>query len=138
MVVDATAALRSYLLEHELVDYYTQGRVYVGTVPQSELPSMPEQCVVIVPAGGAERNRTLRVMEPRVDLFCYGRSHYEAGEVDRSVYTALRAIQRTTVAGVVLHSAGVGGGPRQLTDPQTGWPFVLRTAVVTVAEYEAE
>jgi hypothetical protein len=95
---------------------------------------MPRKCVVIVAAGGLQVTHSDSLVNPRFDIWSYGETPYEAGVLDGMVYDVLQAIERRSIAGVLLHSAGLSGGPLGLRDPDTDWPYKVRSINVTADE----
>lgn len=109
-------------------------RVFGGKLPKGQVESMPQKCVVLRYNGGYEVFRTHREQEPRILIFSYGEDPLEALKVDAAVCDALIAISRLAVGTTLIHSVGYSGGPANRTEPDTGWDFVTRSAIVKAGE----
>lgn len=134
-MTDILVALITFLKADADVDALIDGRVYGEQVPQAEIERQePRKFVVVTDAGGIERNRFLPIAQPRYDVWCYGETYHEAGNVDRAVYSALKALDRQPVGGVLLHNAGLAGGPMPVRDDKTGWPAKWRSITVQADE----
>ena len=133
-MTDIIAAVRSYLLLDAVVPSLVDDRVYAGELPKGETPHMPRKAIVLRYAGGIESNSFVPITRPRIDITSYGETYHEAGTVDRAVYDALKALDRQTVDGVLLHGVALSGGPVMLKDPQTSWPYQWRSITVTADE----
>ncbi len=136
-MTDVIGALVTFLNTGD-VNTLTGGRVYGGDLDEAEVPNMPRAALVVAYAGGGTlgvgANSYLRVGEIRVDLRCYGETPYEADRIHRAAHGLMKHMRRDVVSSVLLHHAVNSGGPLQLRDPKTDWPFVLRTYMVTAAE----
>lgn len=44
------------------------------------------------------------------------------------------AIRRAVASSALLQSAGVAGGPFQIREPDTGWPYVVRSYTILTDE----
>ena len=135
-MTDILAALIVFLKADVDVAGQVGLRIYGGELPRSEVDNMPRKVAVIRYSGGIENNSFVPLARPRVDITSYGATYFEAGEVDRAIYTALKAMDRETVDNALLHGAAMSGGPMMLKDPQAGWPYQWRSVVVTADERE--
>jgi len=131
---DVLAALIVHLKTVVAVTDLVSTRIFGGELPEDEISSMPRKCVVLRYIGGLVEFRTHREQKPRLDIFCYGEDYYEAGRVDGAVADALFAIRRTDVNNTLLYSIGYSSGPRQMKEPDTGWRYVTRSAIVRAGE----
>lgn len=135
-MVDLAKALRSYLLDdgdvHELVD----GRVYVGELPDTEIPEMPRSAVLIALDGGVEAPGPGSTIRVRGHVVCFSDSYANAAEVDRAVYQAFKDLDRVTVEGVLIHGAALAGGASATRTPNEGWPAQTRAVTVTADDRE--
>jgi len=135
MAVDIIAALRKLLLSETGVTDYTT--VIGGAeLPEDEIENMPQQAIVLHGSGGPQEEGTVDIVKPRVDVFCYGKTYVEAGEVDRAVFDVLKHLSRRTINGVLLHSVACGGGPIQAKHAGTGWPIQWRSYQITASDIE--
>ena len=130
-MTDVLAALRTVLLADPDVAALCSTRIFAAELPQAEAVNMPRKCVVIVFAGGFERMATDPIVRPRVDVFSYGATVFEAGQVDRAIYDALKALSRETVGEALIHSVALAGGPIMLRDGDAGWPVMVRSMSVS-------
>jgi len=135
-MTDILAALLVYLETDVNVTAQVGTRIFAGELPRKEIDNMPRKAAVLRYSGGIENNSFVPLARPRVDITSYGATYFEAGEVDRAIYTALKAMDRETVDNVLLHGAALSGGPLMLKDPQAGWPYQWRSAVITADERE--
>lgn len=131
---DVILALKTHLLTVAAVTTLLSTRVWGGEVPPAEIEPMPRKALVMRYVGGLERFRTDREQRPRVDFFSFGEGYFQAGQVDRAVADALIVIKMLDVADTLIYSVAYGGGPRQLKEPDTGWRYVVRSAIVRAGE----
>jgi hypothetical protein len=137
-VTDVLPALRTYLLADDAVAALCSTRVFASELPKAEASSMPRECVVLVGSGGVERFATDTIQRPRVDVYSYGQTFSVARQVDRAVYSALKALMRKRIGEVLIHSVGLSGGPLQLRDGDGDWPVQMRSMTVAADEREIE
>ena len=130
---DVVEALITYLGTVSGVTDLVSTRIWGGDLPESEVTNMPRKNLVIRGSGGPEEMRTARIQRQRVDIFSYGESYYQAGRVDRAVADALLDIARTVANSTLLHSVAYGGH-LFLKIPDSGWEYVMRSALVVVGE----
>ena len=133
-MIDVLAAVRTLLLRDDQVATLCGTRVFAAELPKAEATSMPRECVVIVYSGGFERMATDRRVRPRLDIYSYGGTYHVAGQVDRAVYDALKAVRRETVGEALLHGVALAGGPVMLRDSNAGWPVIVRSMSVSADE----
>lgn len=125
-IMDAVVA---YLKADDGVSALVEDRVYPVELPRDEVGDMPESAVIVRPEGGEIDRGTGPIARPTLTFESTGEKFYQAGQVDQAVYEALKAINRDVVSGKLLHSALPG--PSNLGRAAiTGWPVVIRTAVV--------
>lgn len=117
----------------------------VGTLPgatvgkNAEAAAMPTFAIAVVKVpGGFGAEPTLPLRRPRLDLFCYGASGYEAMRLWRTVQAALEPPSRQgiafTAAGCRVLDITCVSDPAEAVDPQTQWPFVQASYVLTINE----
>lgn len=109
-------------------------RVYGEELSRDEIKNMPRKNVALVSAGGPEKIQTSSTVNRRFDVWCYGETIYDAATLDRAVYDAIKAIENITVVDVLIHSAGISGGPRKYRDPESEWPAMIRSISVNADE----
>lgn len=137
MVPDHIDALVQLLRADPEVAALCDGHVYGGTaIPRAAVRRMPANAVVIAYSGGvgALGVGAQSWGDVRVDARSYGPSEQGAGVVFRAVYTALKGFERKVFADMLLHWARPVGGPLQLRDPDTDWPFILTSWQVLAGE----
>lgn len=130
---DIVEALIDHLLTVTAVTTLVATRIYGGDLDEDEVVNMPRKNVVIAQAGGIEEFRTATISRPRFDIFSYGEGYYQAGQVDRAVADALKAISRTVANSTLLHTAGYGQ-PVRLKHPAAGWEYMLRSVTIIAGE----
>ncbi len=124
-IVDVRAAIITILKADTDTATEVGARVYGDELPREDTDDMPRKAVVISPAGGTPlpyTTATLPLETQRVDVFCYGKTLFEAEEVRRAVYGALRAVEREVSAGVLVHWVRPAGGAMAGRDPDAEWP----------------
>jgi hypothetical protein len=136
MIQDISAAIRKLLLQDPTVDGAVNGRVYVEELPESEHKEMPRACVVLKEAGGLPIMSWEPYLNPRYDVFCFGKDYYEAGEVDRAVTEVLHNMDRKVVNKTLLHTAVIQGA-RFFKTGDTGWPVKHRSLSLIGSTTEA-
>jgi hypothetical protein len=133
---DYVLGLRAFLLGTGDVIALVQERIFAPEVPQGEADDMPRKCAVLRPAGGGilTSNSYMQLGDPRIDIFSYGETPYEADRVHRAVYGALKQMRRNVQGEALLHWAKPSTAGLPLRDPDTEWPYVLSSWQVLVAE----
>lgn len=106
-------------------DLYTlcAGRVWHSSYPQQEDWANDTPGVVFFVTGSGDTNG--QTDDITIDFRCYGgdRTYSAAQAVARALYSRLQTMGGTT-AGGYIHRAFYQSA-QDLTDPDTGWPFVL-------------
>jgi hypothetical protein len=130
---DALVGLKDILLGHAEVSALCEQRVYGGELPQEQAASMPRKAILLRWAGGGgPLYRLLTVW--RVDVYCWGETPYEASVLHRTVHACLKHVSHGLVANVMVYSIEESGGPLQLREPDTLWPAVVQSWVITFAD----
>lgn len=127
-------ALITHLKTVSAITDLTGQRIFGGELPEDEIADMPQAVVVLRYAGGFDVFRTHREQQPRLNIWCYGDGFKQAGQVDGAVADALIAIRRLEVGNTLIYAVGYSGGPRQLKEPDAGWPYTVRSAIVKAGE----
>jgi len=135
-MTDVVLSVLTFLKNTGTVMLLAGGRIYGDELPVAQVSSMPRKCVVIMEAGGIERNDYLPINQPRLDIYCYGETYYEAGRLDRAVAYALKHLKRLTISNSLIHGVALGTGARSLRDPDTGWRLKMRSITVSIDERE--
>lgn len=106
-------------------------RVFGVELPPDEHEHMPRRCVVVRGSGGGllPTAHWMPTGDQRVDVRGYGATPYEAAETEQQVATVLHG-WRTGSVDVAGQPVRVlwfrhSGGPNQLRDADTDWPYVL-------------
>lgn len=143
MSADILAAVRQMLLDDIGISDLVSDRIYGGSLPRSEVASMPRKNIVLsrggsVPSAGTASH--IKVQRMRLDIRCYGEDGYEAGVVHRAVESFMKAITPQTVDltdhRVLVHNAIESVGGVDLVDPDTDWPSVVCVWGVHASEVE--
>jgi hypothetical protein len=137
-MIDVLAALRTVLLADDGVAALCGTRVWAAELPKAEVTNMPRANVVLAHAGGFERMATDPRVRPRVDVYSYGETFFSAGQLDRAVYDALKALRRRKVGEALIHGVALAGGPIQLRDSDAGWPVLVTSVSVATDERAIE
>ena len=132
---DILDALITYFKGVSGVSTLVSTRVYGADLPDDEIENMPRQTAVLKYAGGPESVRSHNVQRVRVDVLSYGDGFKQAVAVDHAIADAAHDLSREEPSGssTLIHSVGYGG-PIQLREPETGWPYVVRTLLVIADE----
>lgn len=100
-----------------------------GKVEDRIAQAMPRPCLVVQRAGGgslgpgARSYLDWRVL--RLNVFSYGTTPYDADLLDAKVYDFLTNMEQQVEGDTILRDAVASGGPTDLVDPDTSWPYVL-------------
>lgn len=137
-VPDVIPAVIAYLKADSGVAALAGARVFGAEVPAREAQSMPRQALVVRYAGGMGVRDDVPIQTPRLDVWAYGATPGEASALYLAAHGALRTLARAVHAGALLHSAIQGGGPISGRDPDTHWPFVWGSWVITAGEEPAQ
>ena len=112
-------------------------RIFGAELPRAEVDSMKRKCVVVKysgsPGGPGSADYT-RLFEFRVDVLSYGETPFEADKVRRAVYVVFKELSRKAQSSTLFHRAVHSGGPIQVRDNDTDWPFVFDSFDVLAAE----
>jgi len=95
---------------------------------------MPRKAIVVKQSGGLGSRSYMQHSSPRIDIFCYGETPYQARTVRRQVYEVLQQLIRTVTNSTLIHSISPEGGPLDLRDPDTSWPVVFESYQVFAAD----
>ena len=124
-ITDAREAIIGILKADSAVAALVGTRVFGDELPRSETDNQARKAVVISPGGGSPPSyttATLPLEGARIDVFCYGESPYQAEVARRTVYGALKGVQRVTQGNVLVHWVRPAGGAASGRDPNTDWP----------------
>ena len=97
-------------------------RVFGGTLPRSEVGSMPRTSVVVKAAGGGLLGLEGQVYgDRRVDVDCYGATGHESWNVYLAVEAALESLSHEVWGDALLKWAKPSSRGFQAKDPDTDW-----------------
>jgi len=133
-MMDVIEALIGFLKADAGVAALASTRIYGAVLQRDEIKQMPRKTAVLRYAGGIEHNRFSPIAEPRVDIWSYGETDYEAGRLDRAIYDALKGLDRKTTNNTLLHGVALSGGPLMMHDSETEWPARVRSVTVYADE----
>lgn len=121
---DLEGALVAYLKTIAAVTALTAQRIFGGELPEAETASMPRAAIVIKASGGVSQtgDSYVETDTQRVDVFAFGVTPREAARVSREAGLALRRLDRSVHAGVLLHSASAASGSLSVREPEVNWP----------------
>jgi hypothetical protein len=134
MIADSLSALVAYLSAQAEVSGLVAGRVYGAELPAVEVPSMPRHVILVRWAGGSGTLVQARLHSGRVDVWSYGITPFEANRLWRSVYPALKSLDRRVYAQTLLHGLREAGGPMNVREPATEWPAVIQSWQILAAD----
>lgn len=125
-MTDVVEALRAVLLADSNLAELVSIRIFDTELPVSNDLSMPEKCVVIRAAGGANTfgRGTLQLNDGRVNFISYGETPHLAATVDGAVFSVLKPMTARVSFKTYLHWAKQIAGPIPLRDPDYQWPYV--------------
>ncbi len=138
MMVDFLDALQNYLVHWPAVAELVSTRVYPDELPATEAVSMPRPALVLRATTGSRPRSEAAVLDPRVDVLCYGATLKEARALWLTVAEALQALRRGVHARCLLHGSALLAGPIGTREPETHWPVYWGSWQLTAGTEEAE
>ena len=93
---DPIADLRAFLLADSGVAAIAGTGVYGGELPEAQATTAPAPAVVIKPAGGIGRLKTMKTRAIRIDTVCYGLTLKDSWKLHLAVREALETLARPT------------------------------------------
>ena len=141
-IPDPLVALVAFLKADGPVSSLAADRVFGDEIPQDQVDVVSDgqtiqQTVVIRRSGSAGSvgdNSRIRFSKPRVDVFSYGETPYQAGVLDLAVFDALKQMVPNTQGVCRLYDASLLTGPITSREQDTQWPLVFRSYAVATAE----
>lgn len=118
-MVDTDAVLRSFLIQNPGVTGLAGKRIFAGVNPPPGYKPADGPALVFSIRGGLPDYSNL-MLAPSYQFRCIAITLAEARTLDRALYEAL---QDKSGIGVKIARMEAIGQP--LTEPSTGWPFVL-------------
>ncbi|KKM84733.1 hypothetical protein LCGC14_1296240 [marine sediment metagenome] len=114
-------------------------RVFGNELPRAEDDSMARKAVVLQPSGGPilMGGSYVRHTSQRFDIFSYGETVFQCQRVSRAVFDALKQLQRSVSAGVLIHWVDPAGGFANIRDPDARWPINFQSFQAFYAEEAA-
>lgn len=131
---DVIAAVRGYLLADADVLELSAGRVYGVQIPPANIGAMPTATVVVKRAGGPGDASRIPWSRSRIDVFCYAATPSLAATLELAVFQALKLLDTALIGNAKLFDAIILTGPIDLREPDTGWPSVIRSYLVSMNE----
>jgi len=128
-VRDVGKAICDYLLAQASLTALTGTRIHAetDTPPPGYKPS-DGGCVCFKTRGGDMRTQEDALILPSVQFKCYAASDVAANAVYRALFDALQGARAGTVRWAQIEALGA-----TLSEPETGWPFVLTYYKIHVA-----
>ncbi len=128
-MADLVSSLVALLLADATIAAQAGTRVFGGELPASEASSMPRKALVIQPSGGSSLTGAsfIQADTERVDLFAYGATPKEAGDLADLAGLVLRNARRKVWAGLLIHWVKPAGGSSSGRDPALTWPRAFRS-----------
>ena len=126
---DPVGALVALLLADATMIASLGTRVFGGELPQAEARHMPRRALVVRPSGGPSLTGGSNVEHDtlRLDLFAFGATPAEAGQVMHAAALRLKRVQREVWASTLLHWVQSAGGFASGREPDTDWPRVFQS-----------
>lgn len=120
---DAVGAVVEYL-QRELGPSMA---VYGVRLPRAAAGSMPRKTIVVRGAGGGYlgAGAYMPTIDERIDVRSYGVSAEEARALASSVSTLMHVADDERLDAGRIMWCQRSGGPTDLAEPDTGWPFTL-------------
>ncbi len=139
MSADIIDALITFLKADTPLAALVGTRVFGIELPIAEAALMPRTAVLLQPSGGSTlvEGSYVEHTAQRFDVFSYGETPFESEKVRRAVFDALKALQRSLNAGVLIHWCDPAGGFANLRDPDTKWPINFQSFQAFYAETAA-
>lgn len=136
-IPDPLEAVVAFLAADVDTNALTSSRVYGVELPPSQVESMPRKSIVIRRSGGGPSvgdSSRIPWSLPRMDVFSYGETPYQASRVDLAAYRALKQMTPHKRGTCRLVDAQLSAGPIDLREQETPWPLVWRSYLVGAVE----
>jgi hypothetical protein len=132
---DPIGAVVALLLADSDVAAMVGTRGYGGELPPAETKQMPRTAFVVKASGGAPlmAGTFAEAEAQRIDVYTYGRTPKQAGDLSNLIALKLRRVQRQISAGTLLHWVNNAGGYSSGREPETDWPRAWRSFQVFFA-----
>lgn len=127
---DPIGDIRDLLLNDAGVSAITT-MIYGGEIPEDQASTMPTSAVVVCPAGGLGRLKTMLTRTIRVDTTCYGATLHDSWNLHLAVREALENLDHPTGCVKSIEMASEAANAR---DTVKQWPicYASYTVLTTV------
>ncbi len=126
--IDTISNLRTYLVAQAALTAVLANAAYIygpPGFPDSVVSSMPCQLITFLQSGGVPHGFQTPLTSARIEFRCYGATHIEASEVERTLASVLDKQNNAAIGSNCMFSASKSTEASFLTDPETDWPFVF-------------
>jgi hypothetical protein len=127
---DPIGAVISYLNSQPGIINLVESRVYGLELPKADAENMPQQSIVINPAGGIGQASFIETFKIRLDFFCYGETPYDAWRVYLALHIVLKQMDRNVTASTLLLSFIHSAGPFPSRNTLAEWPVIIDTWIL--------
>ena len=132
--VNPIKSLMTILQNDETIMILTGGLFFGGELPRDQMHYLPRKCLVLLPSPTSGAGGYAPLDFTNVDTYCYGASHIEAYDIDLEVYRVIKNINRESASDMIIYSATMTSGPVIARDPESDWPYVMRTYNVLTSD----
>lgn len=128
-MTEVMEAIIAFLKDDSGVANLVGTHVYPLELPKDLIDYMPMETIIVSFDGGRQDTGTGPIVRVSMSFESTGEKFYQAGQVDKAVYSALKSLKRKVYNDILLHSAlpNMSSPGRAAI---TGWPVVTRTAMV--------
>jgi len=128
-MADPVGALVAILRADTIIAAALDARVFGGELPADETAHMPRRAIVLRASGGTSLmgGSFVETDTVRIDLFAYGATPKEAGDLAMSAALVLRRVRRQVAAGTLIHWINNAGGYSSSREPVTEWPRSMQS-----------
>lgn len=134
-MADPVAALVEILKADIDVAALTGAFVFGGELPAAVTADMPRRAIVLRASGGSSltANSFVEHDTQRIDLFAFGATPLDAGQLADLAALKFRRVQRIVSASTLVHWVKSAGGYSSGREPVTEWPRAFRSFQVFYA-----
>ena len=142
-LADPMAVMVAYLKDIPAIWSWTEGRIYEHRLPRDVWENgrkaktgqlMPRRCVVVSQIPSSRSPDFLPVSNFQFDVKSFGTTDLEAKDVDLAVYEQLHFGERCIHGDTLILASNAVNNGLFMLDPDTDWPYVLRTYSVVMGE----
>jgi hypothetical protein len=127
-MTDENKALRDFLLTNVALVALVRTRIWAGTDTPAAGYKPADGGAVCFKVRGGSPDYSDVLLDPSIQFKCYGATTVEAREVYAALYNALHQAHAW-----IMRAAWCDVLGQDLTEPETGWPFVLAFFTVRIA-----